>query len=101
MSLARRPANSSIFFQATERIVNTIPSTKDHRFVPTGANELYCIQKKKGGEQQPTAKSGLERAPAGIGVKISERRFLHFDAAQFFTSHAEVPPLSAQVPFGQ
>ena len=55
MSLTRRPANSSIFFSATERIVNTITSTKDHLFVPTGANELYCIQKKKGGEQQPTA----------------------------------------------
>ena len=38
------------FFQATERIVNRAvynPSTK-HFFVPTYANELYCLERKDG-----------------------------------------------------
>jgi outer membrane protein assembly factor BamB len=34
------------FFQATERIVNAVAFNKNHMFVPTVANEMYCLRQK-------------------------------------------------------
>jgi outer membrane protein assembly factor BamB len=47
------------FFQTTERIVNSIASQNDVLYVPTVANEIYCIKRKskdgKKSEPEPLA----------------------------------------------
>lgn len=44
--LDARSGRMRSFFQATERIVNAVAIQNDSIFVPTVANELYCIKKK-------------------------------------------------------